>query len=134
MIQCLFFFKVEIVANLLILYICCSSDTYNAQAQKKQPVVSSLRTQQRIFPEADKFDVSPNEGTVDVNHADVFGTGLQNEVGEYNCFLNVIIQVLSYFSNLWFLSYDFIASLLAPSLASILFFLYPLLEFSPCGI
>lgn len=23
----------------------------------------------------------------------IFGTGLQNEVGEYNCFLNVIIQV-----------------------------------------
>ncbi|KAG2679123.1 hypothetical protein I3843_11G036300 [Carya illinoinensis] len=71
-----------------------SLDTYNAQAQKKQPVVSSLRTQQRICPEADKFDVSPNEGTVDANHADVIGTGLQNEVGEYNCFLNVIIQSL----------------------------------------
>lgn len=63
-------------------------------------MVSSLRTQQRICPDADKFDVSPNEGTVDANHADVIGTGLQNEVGEYNCFLNVIIQVLSYFSNL----------------------------------
>lgn len=25
----------------------------------------------------------------------IFGTGLQNEVGEYNCFLNVIIQVTS---------------------------------------
>ncbi|RID58408.1 hypothetical protein BRARA_F01712 [Brassica rapa] len=24
----------------------------------------------------------------------IFGTGLQNEVGEYNCFLNVIIQVI----------------------------------------
>lgn len=23
----------------------------------------------------------------------IFGTGLQNEIGEYNCFLNVIIQV-----------------------------------------
>lgn len=39
--------------------------------------------------------VSPNEGTVEnMNGADVFGTGLQNEVGEYNCFLNVIIQSL----------------------------------------
>lgn len=28
-----------------------------------------------------------------VNEADVFGTGLKNEVGEYNCFLNVVIQV-----------------------------------------
>lgn len=29
----------------------------------------------------------------------IFGTGLQNEVGEYNCFLNVIIQVTSIFKN-----------------------------------
>jgi len=28
----------------------------------------------------------------------IFGTGLQNEVGEYNCFLNVIIQVTLHFS------------------------------------
>lgn len=27
--------------------------------------------------------------------AEVYGTGLKNEVGEYNCFLNVIIQVSS---------------------------------------
>lgn len=30
-----------------------------------------------------------------VNGVDVYGTGLKNEVGEYNCFLNVIIQVSS---------------------------------------
>ncbi|XP_050257079.1 uncharacterized protein LOC126702425 [Quercus robur] len=72
-----------------------SLDTYHAQAHKKLPLVSSLRTQQRISPEAGKLGVSPNEGTVEnVNGADVFGTGLQNEVGEYNCFLNVIIQSL----------------------------------------
>ncbi|KAI3686481.1 hypothetical protein L1987_80159 [Smallanthus sonchifolius] len=29
-----------------------------------------------------------------VNGSDVYGTGLKNEVGEYNCFLNVIIQSL----------------------------------------
>lgn len=29
----------------------------------------------------------------------IFGTGLQNEVGEYNCFLNVIIQVTSILKN-----------------------------------
>lgn len=29
-----------------------------------------------------------------VNGSDVYGTGLKNEVGEYNCFLNVIIQVI----------------------------------------
>lgn len=61
-------------------------------------MVSSLRAQQRMSPEADKLGVSPNEGTVEnVNGAYVFGTGLQNEVGEYNCFLNVIIQAMSYF-------------------------------------
>ncbi|KAK4568392.1 hypothetical protein RGQ29_003969 [Quercus rubra] len=72
-----------------------SLDDMHAQAHKKLPLVSSLKTQQRISPEADKLGVSPNEGTVEnVNGADVFGTGLQNEVGEYNCFLNVIIQSL----------------------------------------
>ncbi|XP_028092844.1 uncharacterized protein LOC114293027 isoform X1 [Camellia sinensis] len=36
-----------------------------------------------------------NEGTPEnVNAADVYGTGLRNDVGEYNCFLNVIIQSL----------------------------------------
>ena len=28
-----------------------------------------------------------------ISGADMVGTGLKNEVGEYNCFLNVIIQV-----------------------------------------
>lgn len=27
------------------------------------------------------------------NGKETYGTGLKNEVGEYNCFLNVIIQV-----------------------------------------
>jgi hypothetical protein len=64
-------------------------------------LVSTVRTQQKISSEADKFDVSPNGGTMDnVNGANVFGTGLQNEVGEYNCFLNVIIQAMKDFSNL----------------------------------
>ncbi|XP_059443773.1 uncharacterized protein LOC132175749 isoform X2 [Corylus avellana] len=72
-----------------------SLDTYHAQAHKKLPLVSTVRTQQTISPEADKFDISPNGGMMDnVNGANVFGTGLQNEVGEYNCFLNVIIQSL----------------------------------------
>ena len=31
----------------------------------------------------------------DVNGIDAVGMGLQNDVGEYNCFLNVIIQVCS---------------------------------------
>lgn len=33
------------------------------------------------------------DSTDDVNGATSLGTGLRNEVGEYNCFLNVIIQV-----------------------------------------
>lgn len=36
------------------------------------------------------IEVAPDN----VNGSDVYGTGLKNEVGEYNCFLNVIIQVL----------------------------------------
>ncbi|KAG5234083.1 Inactive ubiquitin carboxyl-terminal hydrolase [Salix suchowensis] len=32
--------------------------------------------------------------TENVNGTDVFGTGLKNDIGEYNCFLNVIIQSL----------------------------------------
>jgi len=39
-------------------------------------------------------DCSPVEdATGNVNGATLLGTGLKNEVGEYNCFLNVIIQV-----------------------------------------
>ncbi|KAJ6411641.1 hypothetical protein OIU84_008259 [Salix udensis] len=32
--------------------------------------------------------------TVNVDGTDVFGTGLKNDIGDYNCFLNVIIQSL----------------------------------------
>nr|GMC50646.1 Inactive ubiquitin carboxyl-terminal hydrolase [Ipomoea batatas] len=39
--------------------------------------------------------VSPNEvSTGNVPGINVYGAGLQNEIGEYNCFLNVIIQSL----------------------------------------
>lgn len=102
------------------------SDTYHAQAHKKLPLVSSLRTQQRISPEAGKLGVSPNEGTVEnVNGADVFGTGLQNEVGEYNCFLNVIIQAMSYFPIHDFYQCSFI------SLFHLWCFLWPEMLFFP---
>ncbi|VFQ86618.1 unnamed protein product [Cuscuta campestris] len=37
---------------------------------------------------------SPNEGANEIAGVNVYGTGLQNEIGEYNCFLNVIIQSL----------------------------------------
>ncbi|XP_022738696.1 uncharacterized protein LOC111291303 isoform X2 [Durio zibethinus] len=70
-----------------------SLDTY--QAQQKLPLTSSLRTAQRVPLQVNNHGVSPNEvSSEDLNETDVFGTGLQNEVGEYNCFLNVIIQSL----------------------------------------
>ncbi|CAH9078774.1 unnamed protein product [Cuscuta europaea] len=36
----------------------------------------------------------PIEGATETAVVNVYGTGLQNEIGEYNCFLNVIIQSL----------------------------------------
>ncbi|PON86059.1 Zinc finger, C2H [Trema orientale] len=69
-----------------------SLDTF--EAHKKLPSVSSLKTLQRVSGEVDRTGV-PNDVQVDnTNEGDVFGTGLKNEVGEYNCFLNVIIQSL----------------------------------------
>lgn len=54
-------------------------------AHKKLPLLPSSGNEQKVFPKA---------GTLgDVNKIDAYGTGLKNEVGEYNCFLNVIIQV-----------------------------------------
>lgn len=42
----------------------------------------------------DGFQISTKGVSVTVESGkDVLGTGLKNEVGEYNCFLNVIIQV-----------------------------------------
>ncbi|KAF5730114.1 hypothetical protein HS088_TW20G00484 [Tripterygium wilfordii] len=70
-----------------------SLDTY--QAHQKMPLVSSLKVPQVNTLEANNFGVSPNEITTEnANGIDVYGTGLKNEVGEYNCFLNVIIQSL----------------------------------------
>ncbi|XP_015067568.1 uncharacterized protein LOC107012282 [Solanum pennellii] len=55
-------------------------------AHKKLPLLPSSGNEQKVFPKA---------GTLgDVNKIDAYGTGLKNEVGEYNCFLNVIIQSL----------------------------------------
>ncbi|XVF09167.1 hypothetical protein REPUB_Repub07fG0068300 [Reevesia pubescens] len=70
-----------------------SLDTY--QAQRKLPLASSLRTAQGVPLQVNNHGVSPNEVSSEgLNETDLFGTGLQNEVGEYNCFLNVIIQSL----------------------------------------
>ncbi|XP_004508792.1 uncharacterized protein [Cicer arietinum] len=71
-----------------------SLDTY--QARGNLPPVSSLRMPQRSSSQVDCSGFSPVEdSTEDVNGgATLLGTGLRNEVGEYNCFLNVIIQSL----------------------------------------
>ncbi|KAF7806150.1 uncharacterized protein G2W53_038311 [Senna tora] len=75
-----------------------SLDTY--QVGQKLPPVSRLRTPERASLQVDNFDV-PLENTIEnVNGGTLLGTGLKNEVGEYNCFLNVIIQVAQ---SLWHL-------------------------------
>ncbi|KAI4343823.1 hypothetical protein L6164_011129 [Bauhinia variegata] len=69
-----------------------SLDTY--QAHKKLPSVSNLRMPQRASL-LDNLGASPEENIIDnVDGANLLGAGLKNEVGEYNCFLNVIIQSL----------------------------------------
>ncbi|KAJ6339917.1 hypothetical protein OIU77_007794 [Salix suchowensis] len=58
-------------------------------------MMSSLKAQQTISFELNNTGTSPNEvATVNVDGTDVFGTGLKNDIGDYNCFLNVIIQSL----------------------------------------
>ncbi|XP_015879540.3 uncharacterized protein LOC107415685 isoform X1 [Ziziphus jujuba] len=65
------------------------------QAQHKVPLVSKLKTPHGISGDVDNRGISPSDVTINnVNGGDVYGTGLKNEVGEYNCFLNVIIQSL----------------------------------------
>lgn len=64
------------------------------QAQRKVPLVSSLRTSERASSQVYSVGYPLEEDTTDnVNGTTLIGTGLKNEVGEYNCFLNVIIQV-----------------------------------------
>lgn len=68
------------------------SDTF--QEQQKLPLISSSRIPLISYGKVDSNGVPSNELNVEnVQGADMFGTGLKNEVGEYNCFLNVIIQV-----------------------------------------
>ncbi|KAM7479967.1 hypothetical protein LguiA_028180 [Lonicera macranthoides] len=70
-----------------------SLDTFHSH--KKLPPISSLMMPQEMFEKGDEFVVSSNEAIIEnVNEVDVYGTGLKNEIGEYNCFLNVIIQSL----------------------------------------
>ncbi|XP_022135262.1 uncharacterized protein LOC111007268 isoform X2 [Momordica charantia] len=70
-----------------------SLDTF--QEQQKLPLISSSRIPLISCGKVDSNGVPSNELNVEnVQGADMFGTGLKNEVGEYNCFLNVIIQSL----------------------------------------
>ncbi|KAK6153364.1 hypothetical protein DH2020_013003 [Rehmannia glutinosa] len=69
-----------------------SLDTF--QAHRKLPLVSNSAVSHKELPETNDSCVSRDEGVIDVNGVDAYGTGLKNEVGEYNCFLNVIIQSL----------------------------------------
>ncbi|GAB2269918.1 hypothetical protein Dimus_004836 [Dionaea muscipula] len=70
-----------------------SLDTY--QARRKHHFVPAPGAGQKISEALDNSISSFGEETTKiVNGLDVYGTGLQNEVGEYNCFLNVIIQSL----------------------------------------
>ncbi|KAK8587419.1 hypothetical protein V6N13_086406 [Hibiscus sabdariffa] len=70
-----------------------SLDTY--QARQRLPLSSGSRPVERVPLEVKNQGISANavssEGLIET---DVFGRGLLNEVGEYNCFLNVIIQSL----------------------------------------
>ncbi|XP_050220988.1 uncharacterized protein LOC126671275 [Mercurialis annua] len=68
-----------------------SLDTF--QARQKLP--SNLRNLQCTSMEVKNSVEIPNTAAIeDANGTDVVGMGLQNDTGEYNCFLNVIIQSL----------------------------------------
>ncbi|XVF79442.1 hypothetical protein PTKIN_Ptkin14bG0223400 [Pterospermum kingtungense] len=61
------------------------------QAQERSPSA----TAQRVPLQVDNPGDSPNEvSDKSLSEIDVFGTGLQNEIGTNNCFLNVIIESL----------------------------------------
>lgn len=63
-------------------------------AEQKSPLGANKGKLQKLYPEMGNSVVLPDEViTSDIDGVDVYGTGLRNEVGEYNCFLNVIIQV-----------------------------------------
>ncbi|KAF5201079.1 Ubiquitin carboxyl-terminal hydrolase-related protein [Thalictrum thalictroides] len=69
-----------------------SLDTF--QSKQDKPMDPRSRVPSKISPQ-DDFGVAPSEVMIQsMNKLDVVGTGLRNEVGEYNCFLNVIIQSL----------------------------------------
>ncbi|KAG0460123.1 hypothetical protein HPP92_023251 [Vanilla planifolia] len=60
------------------------------QAEKKLPLAPVLSLSQQHS----SVLVTTTEEVANVFNKDIYGTGLKNAVGEYNCFLNVIIQSL----------------------------------------
>ncbi|XP_021866211.2 uncharacterized protein [Spinacia oleracea] len=69
-----------------------SLDTF--QSRKNLPLVPNSRVVQQM-QNGDFLGTETGELiSVNVNEMDSVGAGLQNEIGEYNCFLNVIIQSL----------------------------------------
>ncbi|XP_074316976.1 uncharacterized protein LOC141653194 [Silene latifolia] len=69
-----------------------SLDSY--QAHQKMPLISNSGSRKRS-QDIDTSGIKADGVTCDnVSEMDLVGPGLQNEVGEYNCFLNVIIQSL----------------------------------------
>ncbi|ONK59699.1 uncharacterized protein A4U43_C08F9430 [Asparagus officinalis] len=69
-----------------------SLDTF--QAQRGLSAASASRIGQQKDPEIDYYSVSVSEPGSISNDKALYGAGLKNDVGEYNCFLNVIIQSL----------------------------------------
>lgn len=55
---------------------------------------ASITPVSRLYQDLDVSDALSNGHAIISSGKDVFGTGLKNAVGEYNCFLNVIIQSL----------------------------------------
>ncbi|XP_068651792.1 uncharacterized protein [Aristolochia californica] len=70
-----------------------SLDTF--QARQSFPGVQTPRLPESTSLETDDFECSLDQLPVNTDSVNsVLGTGLINEVGDYNCFLNVIIQSL----------------------------------------
>ncbi|XP_027125792.1 uncharacterized protein [Coffea arabica] len=70
-----------------------SLDSFHAH--QKLPLAAKLGMPPKTFPAATDSVISADEiMTENLDQMDVYGTGLKNEIGEYNCFLNVIIQSL----------------------------------------
>ncbi|KAL9239545.1 hypothetical protein vseg_013855 [Gypsophila vaccaria] len=70
-----------------------SLDTF--QARQTPPLVSNSRNVNKHSQDFDNIGTKADGATCeDVHNIDSVGPGLQNEAGEYNCYLNVIIQSL----------------------------------------